>query len=111
MPTTVLGLFVVGRLARRHGLTVTLRPTPNGGTTATLAIPKAMYGTGSAVVPVPALSRAPASFARRPAIAPPVTVPPIPSVAGTFSWFAPEPLAEPAPPEPQPVPPSAPIRM
>src|SRR2546429_5743991 len=30
MPTTVLGLFVVGRLARRHGLTVELVPTQGG---------------------------------------------------------------------------------
>lgn len=106
MPTTVLGLFVVGRLARRHGLTITLEPTPNGGTTATIAIPKVMYGTGSAIAPVPALSRAPASFTRRPAIAPPaVNIPQIPSVPGSFSWFAPEPIAEPvAAPEPEPVP-------
>jgi hypothetical protein len=38
-PTTVLGLFVVGRLARRHGLQVRLRPTAGGGTTADVAIP------------------------------------------------------------------------
>ncbi len=33
-PTEVLGLFVVGRLARRHGLAVTLTDTPDGGVTA-----------------------------------------------------------------------------
>ncbi|GAA0811444.1 nitrate- and nitrite sensing domain-containing protein [Spirilliplanes yamanashiensis] len=33
-PTEVLGLFVVGRLARRHGLTVNLTDTPDGGLTA-----------------------------------------------------------------------------
>ncbi len=32
-PTEVLGLFVVGRLARRHGMSVTLSATPGGGTT------------------------------------------------------------------------------
>ena len=32
-PTEVLGLFVVGRLARRHGMSVTLSQTPGGGTT------------------------------------------------------------------------------
>ena len=37
-PTEVLGLFVVGRLARRHGLGVGLWPTPGGGLTATIAI-------------------------------------------------------------------------
>jgi signal transduction histidine kinase len=32
-PSEVLGLFVVGRLARRHGIEVTLTDTPGGGTT------------------------------------------------------------------------------
>ncbi|WP_329015487.1 nitrate- and nitrite sensing domain-containing protein [Micromonospora rifamycinica] len=38
-PSEVLGLFVVGRLARRHGWTVELAATPGGGVTATLALP------------------------------------------------------------------------
>jgi hypothetical protein len=38
-PTRVLGLFVVGRLARRHGLTVRLEPTPGRGVTATVRVP------------------------------------------------------------------------
>ena len=33
-PSEVLGLFVVGRLARRHGIEVTLTDTPDGGLTA-----------------------------------------------------------------------------
>ncbi|GIF11294.1 ATP-binding protein [Actinoplanes teichomyceticus] len=33
-PTEVLGLFVVGRLARRHGIEITLTDTPDGGLTA-----------------------------------------------------------------------------
>ncbi|MEV6341838.1 ATP-binding protein [Actinoplanes sp. NPDC051851] len=33
-PTEVLGLFVVGRLARRHGIEITLTDTPDGGVTA-----------------------------------------------------------------------------
>ncbi len=33
-PSEVLGLFVVGRLARRHGIEVTLTDTPDGGVTA-----------------------------------------------------------------------------
>jgi hypothetical protein len=36
--TEQLGLFVVGQLARRHGITVTLRPSPYGGTTAVVMI-------------------------------------------------------------------------
>ncbi|WP_410814537.1 nitrate- and nitrite sensing domain-containing protein [Micromonospora sp. 067-2] len=40
-PTEVLGLFVVGRLARRHGWTVNLGATTGGGVTARLEIPPA----------------------------------------------------------------------
>ncbi len=38
-PTTMLGLFVVSRLARRHGITVRLLSTPISGVTAEIAIP------------------------------------------------------------------------
>ncbi|MFF3851961.1 nitrate- and nitrite sensing domain-containing protein [Micromonospora sp. NPDC002575] len=41
-PTEVLGLFVVGRLARRHGWTVDLAPTSGGGVTARLEVPSAL---------------------------------------------------------------------
>ncbi|MES5818625.1 nitrate- and nitrite sensing domain-containing protein [Streptomyces sp. RG80] len=34
-----LGMFVIGRLATRHGITVTLRPSPYGGTTAIVLLP------------------------------------------------------------------------
>ncbi|SCL61383.1 sensor histidine kinase [Micromonospora peucetia] len=39
-PTEVLGLFVVGRLARRHGWAVRLAPTTGGGVTAHLDVPE-----------------------------------------------------------------------
>ena len=43
-PTSVLGLFVVGRLARRHDLGVELLATPTtGGVTARLTIPPALF--------------------------------------------------------------------
>lgn len=41
-PTKVLGLFVVGRIARRWGITVTLAATPGGGTTARVFVPAAL---------------------------------------------------------------------
>jgi signal transduction histidine kinase len=41
-PTEVLGLFVVGRLSRRHGLGVELSETPGGGVTALLTFPDRM---------------------------------------------------------------------
>ena len=40
--TEQLGLFVVGQLARRHGISVMLRPSPYGGTTAVTLIPLAL---------------------------------------------------------------------
>jgi signal transduction histidine kinase len=42
-PTSVLGLFVVGRLARRHTLTVELVATHGGGITARVTIPAAQF--------------------------------------------------------------------
>src|SRR5262249_56078893 len=35
-----LGLFVAGRLAKRHNIKITLRPSPYGGTTAIVLIPQ-----------------------------------------------------------------------
>ena len=43
--TEQLGLFVVGQLARRHGIGVTLRPSPYGGTTAVALIPPTLIVT------------------------------------------------------------------
>ncbi|MCC3775722.1 nitrate- and nitrite sensing domain-containing protein [Streptomyces sp. UNOB3_S3] len=40
--TDRLGLFVVGRLARRQGVRVSLQPSPYGGTTAVVLIPSAL---------------------------------------------------------------------
>jgi signal transduction histidine kinase len=40
--TEQLGLFVVGQLARRHGISVTLRPSPYGGTTAVALVPRTL---------------------------------------------------------------------
>jgi signal transduction histidine kinase len=89
VPTSVLGLFVVGRLARRHGLTVELVPTQGGGTTAVVSIPPSLYLSGGGAIPVGEPARTPVVVSRRPAIssAPAVTVPVIPTVPGTFSWF------------------------
>ncbi|MFD9888287.1 nitrate- and nitrite sensing domain-containing protein [Amycolatopsis sp. NPDC059027] len=42
-PTSVLGLFVVGRLARRHALTVDLDETPGSGVTARVRIPHSLF--------------------------------------------------------------------
>ncbi|MDX2820008.1 HAMP domain-containing protein [Streptomyces ipomoeae] len=47
VPTKVLGLFVVGSLARRSGIRVSLSRTPGGGVTGTVWIPSALLVTGS----------------------------------------------------------------
>ncbi len=85
-PTNVLGLFVVGRLARRHGLGVRLRPTSGGGTTAEVVIPSALFHNR----PTPAAShdvsgRHAAIIARRPV--PPAVSAPATSDDG-FRWFS-----------------------
>ncbi|MFI2641010.1 ATP-binding protein [Streptomyces sp. NPDC018610] len=49
VPTKVLGLFVVGALARRWEVSVTLSRTPGGGVTAEVLIPSALLLTMSAV--------------------------------------------------------------
>ncbi|WP_230414803.1 sensor histidine kinase [Micromonospora tarapacensis] len=46
-PTEVLGLFVVGRLARRHGWAVGLSATPGGGVTADLRISRSSLVVGT----------------------------------------------------------------
>jgi signal transduction histidine kinase len=58
-----LGLFVVGRLAARHGIRVSLRQSPFGGTTAIVLLPHSVIvregGTGLRTTPV---SRQPVAF-------------------------------------------------
>jgi signal transduction histidine kinase len=47
-----LGLFVVGKLAARHGVRVFLRPSPYGGTTAIVLLPSSMIvAAGEAPMP------------------------------------------------------------
>ncbi|MEV0458610.1 sensor histidine kinase [Catellatospora methionotrophica] len=51
-----LGLFVVARLADRHGIRVTLRPSPYGGLTAVVLLPRDLVVDGSApAAPAPAV--------------------------------------------------------
>jgi signal transduction histidine kinase len=64
VPTQVLGLFVVGRLARRHGLAITLQHTPGGGVTVVVRLSGAMLpgrpvASVEPVGPVPVLTPAP----------------------------------------------------
>lgn len=55
-----LGLFVVGKLAARHGVRVSLRPSPYGGTTAVMLMPNSivMPATGNEADTQPELRQA-----------------------------------------------------
>jgi signal transduction histidine kinase len=46
-----LGLFITGRLAQRHDIKVTLRPSVYGGTTAIVLLPTALVADADAFVP------------------------------------------------------------
>ncbi|MFE4952814.1 ATP-binding protein [Streptomyces sp. NPDC056653] len=50
---TRLGLAVVGRLARKHGLTVSFRPSARGGTGALMMLPQELITRTSVAVPAP----------------------------------------------------------
>ncbi|MFB7586815.1 ATP-binding protein [Streptomyces sp. NPDC056169] len=78
---TRLGLHVVGRLARKHGLTVSFRPSARGGTGVLLMVPQELISrapeerTGTPVEPTPpVVGRAVTAPApeRTPAATPPV---------------------------------------
>ncbi|GAA4871740.1 sensor histidine kinase [Kitasatospora terrestris] len=49
--TDRLGLFVVSRLARRHGIRVHLRPSPYGGTSAIVLVPRELLADPSEMGP------------------------------------------------------------
>ncbi|NEA72058.1 sensor histidine kinase [Streptomyces sp. SID13588] len=79
-----LGLFVVSRLAARHDVKVSLRPSPYGGTTAVVLLPTALI---ERYVPDPAPARRAAerNRAQRAHREDPVVVRPLPSRNGAES--------------------------
>jgi signal transduction histidine kinase len=84
-PTSMLGLFVVGRLARRHSLNVELLATAGGGVTARVAIPTTLFNRPAPVAPpepVAAATRLPVPDIPR------IRIPPARHTTG-FSWFPP----------------------
>ncbi|MFC7330645.1 nitrate- and nitrite sensing domain-containing protein [Marinactinospora rubrisoli] len=92
-----MGLFVVGRLAARHGIQVRLRPAHNGGVTALVALPADLLispvdasappalGTGRGGVP-DTYAEATAAFAASPAPSDPSDVWQSPKPAERPSW-------------------------
>ncbi|TWG04854.1 ATP-binding protein [Streptomyces brevispora] len=79
---TRLGLAVVGRLARKHGLTVSFRPSARGGTGALMMLPQEIITRTPAQAPASASAPAslstptPAPAPTREPAATPVTAPP-----------------------------------
>ncbi|MFE3636528.1 nitrate- and nitrite sensing domain-containing protein [Streptomyces cellostaticus] len=116
-----LGLFVVSRLASRHGVKVHLRTSPYGGTTAVVLLPTALLHTGSPEHPAP--EETPAAPPRTPRYTRVPEEPPAPSevparpgrpalAATAPAHHLPTPERRPSPPEhqdPAPAPPSAPV--
>ena len=93
-PTKVLGLFVIGRLARRHSLGIQLVETPGGGVTAEVAIPATLYIREHAPELAPAHVSPPVTPPQR-ALPPELVIPAARHVEG-FSWFPdPDPGLEP----------------
>jgi signal transduction histidine kinase len=97
VPTSMLGLFVVGRLARRHGLRVHLTPSGGHGLTAEIRIPRPLYSgpergeppTVSGTV-LDTGSQAMLELPRYPsqaAIQQLPALPVLPIVEGSFEWF------------------------
>ncbi|MFF4252550.1 nitrate- and nitrite sensing domain-containing protein [Streptomyces sp. NPDC001663] len=80
-----LGMFVIARLATRHGIAVTLRPSPYGGTTAIVLLPheivvrEAPVPSDSAAEEEPAAAEEPAEPVREPRPAAPARTAPAPA--------------------------------
>ncbi|MGW4039089.1 sensor histidine kinase [Streptomyces sp. NPDC004778] len=72
---TRLGLAVVGRLARKHGLTVSFRPSARGGTGALMMLPQELISRAVAPAPAPPATAAPAEPVAASAPTPPAAAP------------------------------------
>ncbi|MBN1172525.1 MAG: sensor histidine kinase [Micromonosporaceae bacterium] len=97
VPTSTFGLFVVGRLARRHGLPVTLAHSSGQGVTVEVRIPEGSFAS-SAFRQSTSGSTAVASANEQPMLQLPrypdpgivqqlPKVPALPYVEGSFPWF------------------------
>jgi signal transduction histidine kinase len=97
-PTSVLGLFVVGRLSRRHDLTVAMVATDGGGVTVDVVVPleRFHYTHEPETAPQPVLS---AENDPNKLLPGGVQIPPATFTQG-FSWFPPEPPIARKDPEP-----------
>ncbi|MEV6986656.1 nitrate- and nitrite sensing domain-containing protein [Sphaerisporangium sp. NPDC051017] len=85
-----LGLFVVGQLAARNGVSVILRASAYGGTTAIVLIPKTLVADDGSPSPIPG------SLADVVPSPGPLTAPPAPSTPSSSAWQTPALTAGPA---------------
>ncbi len=87
-PTRVLGLFVVGRLARRHGLAVQLELSTGRGVTATVRVPARLLSPAGDFAPPP-MPTGPKRPAPAFGVIPPLAIEAIQSAAqsGPFPWL------------------------
>jgi signal transduction histidine kinase len=88
--TDQLGLFVVARLAARHGIRVSLNPSPYGGTTAVVLLPHDL------VVPAEQMNAPKPESAAEPVSTP--LAAPVPAAENPAPNSAPPPMAAPTPP-------------
>jgi hypothetical protein len=100
-PTSMLGLFVVGRLARRHRLTVAMVATDGGGVTADVVVPFDRFRRNDMPEPEPqSLIAGMAGHMDNGRnngewVLPTVSIPP--AFSANFNWFPPEAAEAPAP--------------
>ncbi|GDY84946.1 hypothetical protein SAVCW2_41450 [Streptomyces avermitilis] len=109
---TRLGLAVVGRLARKHGLKVSFRPSARGGTGVLVLIPQDILSTVPAVPPAPAPAQpvtaaAAATTTAATAVEPAATDPAVATSTDATSTDATTPDASPATAPPAAAPPAA----
>jgi signal transduction histidine kinase len=84
-----LGLHVIARLAQRHGVQVSLSPTPGGGITAVVVLPPDLFSEGDAAPVEPAAAPVePAAAPVEPAAAEAV---PVPSLVALGAGSSPSP--------------------
>ncbi|MGW3009966.1 ATP-binding protein [Streptomyces sp. NPDC001219] len=102
VPTKVLGLFVVGSLARRSGIRVTLSRTPGGGVTGTVWLPATLLLTVRPGAPSSPAAELPGTDTGDEAPAESASAHPAP--ADSTSAHPAPPAQEPTPPEPGPAP-------
>ncbi|WP_098016348.1 sensor histidine kinase [Streptomyces sp. b62] len=94
---TRLGLAVVGRLARKHGLTVSFRPSARGGTGALMMLPQELISRAVAPAPAAPATAAPATAAPAASVAASAPTPPAAAPAPADTAPAVELPAEPEP--------------